>query len=125
MKRILLLPWPPSVNHYWGTNGKYRYITDRGKQYREDVLSAAYQAYCGKPAIIRCAVKVTIEANPPDRRARDLDNLLKAPLDALAKAGVIIDDKQVDDLRIYRGPLVQQGRLMVTVEAIGNGSSDD
>lgn len=124
MKRTFMLPWPPSNNHYWGTRDKYRYLTERGKQYREDVLAACYQAYCGKPAIMRSAVRIVIEAQPPDRRARDLDNLLKAPLDALAKAGVFIDDKQVDDLRIYRGGIVSGGRLMITIEAT-HGKADD
>jgi Holliday junction resolvase RusA-like endonuclease len=30
---------------------------------------------------------------PPDKRHRDLDNLLKASLDALAGAGVIANDR--------------------------------
>jgi crossover junction endodeoxyribonuclease RusA len=30
---------------------------------------------------------------PPDKRHRDLDNLLKATLDALAGAGVIANDR--------------------------------
>ncbi len=39
---------------------------------------------------------------PPDRRARDLDNLGKALLDALTKAGVYGDDSQIDHLTFAR-----------------------
>ena len=46
-------------------------------------------------------VKVTIEAYRPDKRRRDLDNLLKAPLDALTHAGVYQDDELIVDLRIF------------------------
>ena len=38
-----------------------------------------------------------IEAWMPDKRVRDLDNLLKAPLDALTRAGFWVDDSQIAD----------------------------
>jgi Holliday junction resolvase RusA-like endonuclease len=36
----------------------------------------------------------------PDRRRRDVDNLLKSLLDGLGHAGVYEDDSQIQDLRI-------------------------
>jgi crossover junction endodeoxyribonuclease RusA len=45
---------------------------------------------------------LVIQAWLPDRRRRDLDNLLKAVQDALAHAGVYDDDSQIVDLRIRR-----------------------
>ena len=47
-------------------------------------------------------VAVEIEAHMPDKRRRDLDNLLKGLFDALTHAGVWMDDSQVDDFRVRR-----------------------
>ena len=63
-------------------------------------------------------VAVRIEAQPPDRRVRDLDNLLKAPLDALTHAGLWVDDSQIDELTIMRLPPLSGGSLRVVVVEI-------
>jgi hypothetical protein len=56
---------------------------------------------------------VTIDVHPPDRRRRDLDNALKALLDALQHGGAYHDDAQIDDLHIRRGACVSGGRVCV------------
>lgn len=58
---------------------------------------------------------MTIKASPPDRRARDLDNILKALLDALAHAGVYADDSEIDELHIYRLPARAPGTVFLTI----------
>jgi crossover junction endodeoxyribonuclease RusA len=60
-------------------------------------------------------LEVIIHARPPDRRARDLDNLLKATLDAVVKAGLIPNDSQIDKLAILRGTPIPKGSLTVGV----------
>lgn len=91
------LPWPPSVNHYWqrNKNGGMR-IGAAGLAFRERVA----QTLPRQPPMTG-PLTVQIEAWAPDRRKRDLDNILKATLDALTHAGAIEDDSQVWDLRIY------------------------
>ncbi|WP_106425826.1 RusA family crossover junction endodeoxyribonuclease, partial [Escherichia coli] len=69
----------------------------------------------------RLAIKMIVE--PPDKRRRDLDNLLKAPLDALTHAGLLIDDEQFDEINIVRGQVVPGGRLGVKVYEI-TGDND-
>jgi crossover junction endodeoxyribonuclease RusA len=56
-----------------------------------------------------------MDAFPPDRRRRDLDNLAKPTLDALEHAGVYEDDSQIDLLIIRRQDVVHGGRLEVSV----------
>jgi crossover junction endodeoxyribonuclease RusA len=97
-------------------------LTARGKQYRVDTLLAVFACNRGAPRPMTGKLRVSILANPPDQRARDLDNLLKAPLDALAKAGVYADDMQVDELTIKRGEVMKLGQLVIEIEVI---SGDD
>lgn len=53
----------------------------------------------------------------PDNRRRDAVNLLKAPLDALAHAGVYEDDSQIVELSIRRAGLDRANpRLEITLE---------
>lgn len=62
-------------------------------------------------------LKVEIEAFRPDKRRRDLDNLLKATLDGLAHAGVYEDDSQIVDLHIYWAKDIG-GMLKIKIEEI-------
>jgi len=62
-------------------------------------------------------LSVFIEAFPPDKRKRDLDNVLKSLLDALQHAGVYADDCQIDRLSIIRkSPL--NGIVKIEITAI-------
>lgn len=99
----LVLPFPPSVNHYWGTRGKTRYIAAAGKAFRTEVLARWYEAR--QQGFGRKRLQVTIVLHPGDRRRRDVDNCCKAILDALAAARVFEDDEQVDDLHTKRGAI--------------------
>lgn len=111
----LTLPWPPSVNTYWRTFNGRMIISAKGREYREEVCSQIMLHkkachYAGK-------LRVVIEAWRPDKRRRDLDNLLKATLDGLAHAGVYEDDSQIVDLRIYWAPDIG-GMLKIKIEEI-------
>lgn len=115
----LVLPWPPSENHYrrYVSIGGHRrvLISKAGREYQAAVISRV-RASC--PINISGRLKVTIHASPPDRRRRDIDNLLKGLLDSLQKAKAIRDDGDIDDLRIVRSPVISGGRLVVEIEEI-------
>ena len=117
-----LLPWPPTVNHYWRRvmiNGKPRtLISKAGREYRKSAVSLL-RLIALSGAVREGRLAVHIDAFPPDRRARDLDNLPKAVLDAITHAGVWGDDGQVDDLRIVRQKVVKGGELVVRVSHAG------
>ena len=64
----------------------------------------------------RLAVRVTV--CPPDHRRRDIDNVQKALLDALAKGGAYRDDSQIDRLEVERGPVTPGGKVLVEITRI-------
>jgi crossover junction endodeoxyribonuclease RusA len=109
------LPWPPSVNTYWRNLDGRTIISAKGREYREQVgeqilIQRMAKFFAGN-------LRVTIKAYRPDRRRRDLDNLLKATLDGLAHAGVYQDDSQIVDLRIYWADEIG-GMLKVEIEEL-------
>ena len=107
------LPYPPTINHYYIHSSKRNVIGKKGVAYRNDV----YYAVRGKkPAeALTTRLSLTITAIMPDKRKRDLDNIQKAVLDSLQNAGVYVDDSQIDDLRVIRGPIQSPGRLKIEI----------
>lgn len=117
----LILPYPPSVNTYWrhvvmGRSARVL-ISKEGRAYRKAVGDAVAEQRAGRMSGSR-KLAVNLTAFPPDARARDLDNLPKAVLDALTHAGVWSDDSQIDALHILRGAKCPGGLLTVEIEAI-------
>ena len=119
MRIFLELPFPPTVNTYWRRVGSKTLISQKGRAYAEQVAwitrhSARFPA--GKRAAIM------VEAYMPDKRNRDLDNLFKALLDSLVKAGVLVDDSVIDDLRIVRKDVIKGGKVVVSISEVRSGS---
>jgi len=108
----LLLPWPPSVNNYWLARGNTRFISAAGKAFRRDVADI-----CADANVIglegRLAVHVALF--PPDKRARDIDNILKALLDACEHAGCYVSDNQIDELHVIRQEVQRGGRCTILI----------
>jgi crossover junction endodeoxyribonuclease RusA len=112
-KREYKLPWPPSVNHYWGVKGKIRFVGKRGLEFRREVMDLVPAGQC-----LTGRLHVKILATPPTRQRRDLDNLCKATLDALAHAGAYEDDSQIDRLEVIRLGACRPGSLRVVITEI-------
>jgi crossover junction endodeoxyribonuclease RusA len=123
-KTVLLnFPWPPSVNTYWRTLPAGRVILSaKGRDYRNEVceyvIAEGVRHHTER-------LKVEIYAFVPDRRRRDLDNILKALFDALEHAGVYEDDEQIDDLRIVRRPRMKPGCLAIVITELESGWDDE
>jgi len=116
----ITLPFPPSTNTYWRSIGRGRVIiSKRGREYREEVVYACIvERGAINPAPMEGRLVVSIEAFAPDKRRRDLDNMLKAVLDALEHAKIYENDSQIDDLRIVRMPSGKPGKIVISVEEI-------
>lgn len=96
---ILNLPYPPTTNTYYRKWNNRMVISARGREFAKQVA-----AVVGKVKPIADRASVTIDLYPPDKRKRDIDNTIKPIFDALTKAGVWVDDSQVDALSVVRNP---------------------
>ena len=107
----LILPYPPTVNTYWGANGHRRFISKQGVAFTDEVSLIVKNSKSKSFGDKRLAIQIMI--HPRDKRRFDLDNLLKAILDALMKAGMYNDDSQIDYIEIARGEQVDGGKTVV------------
>ena len=105
------LPWPPSVNTYYRTHRGRMLLSEKGRKYKKHVKSL----WALLPKFGDLRLMVEIYAFPPDRRKRDIDNIIKPVLDALEGAGVYDNDSQIDSLSIRRKGVVKGGSLLVTI----------
>jgi crossover junction endodeoxyribonuclease RusA len=108
----LQLPYPPSVNHYWGQAGNHRFIGKKGKEFRAQVMDAVNEAGI-QPLEGRLAVHIALF--PPDRRKRDVDNVLKSLLDACEHANCYENDSQIDELHIIRRDVIKGGACTIII----------
>lgn len=121
----ITLPFPPSMNHYW-RHVPMRYgkktivrslISKRGRQFKEDCIEAVCRQRANEsPFKERLMVDITL--NPPTRHKRDIDNYVKATLDALTEAGVWVDDEQIDCLIVHRGEIMKGGQCIVAIGTV-------
>ena len=115
MNIILELPFPPTVNSYYGHNKRgIKYITKKGREFREACAQSCLEqkAY---GLSLNVPLQLDVILYPPDRRQRDLDNYMKALQDALTLAKVWEDDSLIDGLGIHRGKVIQKGKCAVRI----------
>jgi len=122
MNYSVTLPPPPSVNTYWRTFRGRMIVSAKGREYRQAVANVVQWREL-RP-MFEGPVAVELTFCPPDKRRRDLDNLLKATFDALTSAGVWGDDNQVNEFTVRRGKQAKGGQLRVSVRKTV-GADDD
>ena len=121
MSLTLTLPWPPSTNSIWrsmraGPMAGRVLLSKEGRQYRKDVYGAVREQ---NPEVIVFHERLGIEIvlHPPTRRKMDIDNRVKACLDALTHAGIWYDDEQIDVLIVRREEIRKEGAAIVRIWA--------
>lgn len=117
-KRLTVhLPWPPTVNHYWRYGQRRVHLAPAGYRYRTDTEAALLSQGIWRQQV-RAPYCVKIAAFPPDHRRRDLDNTLKAVLDALQHSRILADDSLIDQLEIRRGEKIEGGQILVEISTL-------
>lgn len=94
MRRLhhIELPYPPLSGNRAARTGQGRHYTPEALvKWRAQVRQIAMLAGLDTLAIDQ-PVRIVYLVQPPDRRARDADNVEKVTNDALVKAGVLKDD---------------------------------
>lgn len=111
----LTLPYPPSVNTYWGFKGSQRFLTKRARDFKAQVEAAFILSE--HPSLGDARINLIVMLHAPDKRVRDIDNIAKPLLDALTQAGVFQDDGQVDRLLIIRREPKKGGECRVVIDS--------
>lgn len=130
----LILPYPPSVNHYWGTkvirskltkNTTHRkrlivlrFLTKRAKQFRKDVALHVFEQI-GKSPELRGRLAIIVKQFHGPGKVQDIDNSLKGLFDALEHCKVYRNDSQIDELLVVRKRRSAIGRVEVTIRPLG------
>jgi len=136
------LPWPPSVNRYYRSwNPVIENLIAQAKRIRDktigvhlDTLQKAraprvnlskearnwqttaqliLRAHFRGLPCIEARMWIVVQAFPPDRRRRDVTNLIKAVPDAFEKAGVVRDDNQFKRVTLDDTDEVRPGGMVV------------
>ncbi len=109
------LPYPPTVNHYYKYVRGRVFITTRGRKYREAVC---YLIRANRLREIFYPIEMEIDWYLPDRRKRDIDNILKSLLDAMERGRLYENDSQIVKLTIEKHSIVKGGRVIVRIKEI-------
>lgn len=103
------LPFPPSVNNLFINIGRGRAPSKRYQAWKADAQVALLKQ--GRQSVSG-PVEFRVSITPPDKRKRDLDNLLKGPLDFCVQNGVIQDDSLIRRIEIEWGEEENPGAVV-------------
>ena len=98
-------------------------MSKAGREFREQVIQ--YVIDNSIPKFGERKLKITLILRPRDKRKIDIDNRIKAVLDALEHAGVFDDDFHIDHIEMIRGEPIKGGLLHVCIEEVANPRQSD
>lgn len=119
----LTLPYPPSVNHYKRAgrltttkSGKVfqpRINTDATKRFYYEVWMKVRVS--GFKSLGGAILSLEMDVYPPDKRKRDIDNVIKPAIDSLMNSGLFDDDYQIARLIVTRCSIIEHGQIIVRI----------
>lgn len=127
----LTLPYPPTVNSYLQITVPKKWtrplisISEKGREFLREVLRQV-RASGAKPLLGH--LRAEIKFFPPDERKRDIDNPVKALIDALKRRelksgkfyeGLFADDCQIREMELKFGPVVKDGKTVIKLTTLG------
>lgn len=115
MTIVLSLPFPPSINTYWGFHGHRRFLTKKALIFKDLV---ANEVRSQPTRFGNQYLSLTLEFYPPDRRVRDIDNPIKPLLDSLVQSGLFNDDSQIKVMHIYMKEPIKGGLSKVEISVV-------
>lgn len=109
----LTLPYPPTINHYLKRSGSKTYLSAQARGFRCRVKIAWMEA--GRPSFEKgSCLKLELYIYHPDKRRRDISNLIKITEDAM-QGYLFDDDYNIFELHVYRMPeLLNKCRAVLT-----------
>lgn len=109
---FLSLPYPPSINTYWGFKGNRRFLTKKANEFKALVNLLVKQKGVSFGDTL---LEIHIKWHCPDRRTRDIDNPLKPLFDALVQAKLMNDDSQIKRIEIEFSTIIKGGATEIKI----------
>lgn len=121
------LPLPPTTNNLYGdriVSSKdhkdsehrklytIRYLTKDGSEYHRLVTDKLIELRAFHQSHARVGYRLLV---CPAREGNDISNRIKVLEDALKVGGLYIDDKQIDEVWVRRGPIVKGGLVRISL----------
>jgi crossover junction endodeoxyribonuclease RusA len=107
---FLTLPYPPSINSYWGFKGHRRFLTKKANEFKQLV---AIEVTKSNVKFGETLLEAHIKWYCPDKRIRDIDNPLKPLFDSLVQANLMNDDSQIRRIEIEFSTIVRGGKAEI------------
>lgn len=114
---------PPSVNGFYAHTGRRRYLSKKGREFKEYIEGSLWQLKLRKdiPHFGKARLKIELSFFFKGKRKRDTDNYIKPTIDCLS--GILFDDdEQVDEVIAKRYYRSENYKTLIKVTAIEKAS---
>ena len=117
MKVDISLAYPPTQNTLYAPircgRSTRKVLSKKGKAYEKQAIFDIKRQCVDK---FKGSVQVSIDMHRPDRRVRDIDNILKITFDCLSKSQIIEDDRHIDVLLVNKRFSVDKENPRIDIE---------